>query len=117
MTVTSENRTGGDVDPDVEGADADEGDADPDVPDADADVPDSDADAADATDAADAADAAAGTDRGDDEPTVRCPFCESTDVEQESQFGSEISKSQYYCNGCHTVFERIKYDGKRPDTS
>ncbi|SDX82805.1 PaaD-like zinc ribbon domain-containing protein [Halopenitus persicus] len=105
MTVTSENRTGGDVDPDVEGADADEGDADPDVPDSDADVPDSDVDAA------------AGTDRGDDEPTVRCPFCESTDVEQESQFGSEISKSQYYCNGCHTVFERIKYDGKRPDTS
>jgi hypothetical protein len=113
MTVTSENRTGGDVDPDVEGVDADGGDADPDVPDSDA----ADAADVDAADADDAADATAGTDRGNDEPTVRCPFCESTDVEQESQFGSEISKSQYYCNGCHTVFERIKYDGKRPDTS
>ncbi|SEH51493.1 MULTISPECIES: hypothetical protein [Halopenitus] len=90
MTVASEGRTGGEVDPDVEGAESD---------------------------VEDAADAAAETDRDADEPTVGCPFCDSTDVEQESQFGSEISKSQYYCNGCHTVFERIKYDGKRPDTS
>ncbi len=45
-----------------------------------------------------------------------CPFCGSQDVEQESAFGSEISKSQYYCNGCHTMFERLKYDGERPDT-
>ncbi|WP_186313415.1 PaaD-like zinc ribbon domain-containing protein [Halorubrum salsamenti] len=50
------------------------------------------------------------------EPVVACPFCESTDTEQESAFGSEISKTQYYCNGCHTVFERIKYDGANPDT-
>ena len=45
-----------------------------------------------------------------------CPFCGSTDVERESAFGSEISKSQYYCNGCSTMFERIKFDGKRPNT-
>ena len=45
-----------------------------------------------------------------------CPFCGSTDVELESAFGSEISKSQYYCNGCSTMFERIKFDGKRPNT-
>lgn len=50
------------------------------------------------------------------EPVVACPFCESTDTEQESAFGSEISKTQYYCNRCHTVFERIKYDGENPDT-
>jgi transposase-like protein len=48
------------------------------------------------------------------EPT--CPFCGSTNVERESAFGSEISKSQYYCNGCSTMFERIKFDGKRPNT-
>ncbi|WP_202614559.1 PaaD-like zinc ribbon domain-containing protein [Halostella litorea] len=48
-------------------------------------------------------------------PYVECPHCGSGDVEQESKFGSEISKSQYYCNGCNTVFERIKYDGKQPD--
>lgn len=50
------------------------------------------------------------------EPDVTCPYCESTDTEQESAFGSEISKTQYYCNGCNTVFERIKYDGENPDT-
>lgn len=50
------------------------------------------------------------------EPVVACPFCESTETEQESAFGSEISKTQYYCYGCHTVFERIKYDGANPDT-
>jgi transposase-like protein len=47
---------------------------------------------------------------------VECPFCGSTDVERESAFGSEISKSQYYCNGCSTMFERLKFDGKRPNT-
>ncbi|WP_186336511.1 hypothetical protein [Natrarchaeobaculum aegyptiacum] len=50
------------------------------------------------------------------EPTAVCPFCESTETERYSQFGGEISKRQYYCNGCHTVFERIKYDGATPDT-
>ncbi len=53
------------------------------------------------------------TDSG--EPTVECPHCGSQDTEQESAFGSEVSKSQYYCNGCHTVFERIKWEGKQPD--
>lgn len=47
---------------------------------------------------------------------VICPFCDSENTEQESAFGSEISKTQYYCNGCNTVFERIKYDGENPDT-
>lgn len=45
-----------------------------------------------------------------------CPFCGSTDVTEESVFGSELSKSQFYCHGCSTIFERLKYDGKRPDT-
>lgn len=52
----------------------------------------------------------------DSEHEPACPFCESTDVERESAFGSEISKTQYYCHGCNTLFERIKYDGERPDT-
>ncbi|MHC3437477.1 PaaD-like zinc ribbon domain-containing protein [Natrialbaceae archaeon A-gly3] len=49
-------------------------------------------------------------------PTVVCPFCESDDVERESAFGSEISKAQYYCHGCNTIFERIRYDGNQPDS-
>lgn len=52
----------------------------------------------------------------DAESPVRCPFCDSADVEPESAFGSEISQTQFYCHGCNTVFERIKYDGERPDT-
>ncbi|MDY6765526.1 MAG: hypothetical protein SV377_07605 [Halobacteria archaeon] len=56
-----------------------------------------------------------GTDRKEPK-TPTCPFCGSIDVEEESIFGSEISQSQYYCNGCNTVFERIKYDGELPDT-
>lgn len=48
--------------------------------------------------------------------TVLCPFCGAADTEQESAFGSEISKTQYYCNGCNTMFERIKYDGENPET-
>ncbi|MBV0902895.1 PaaD-like zinc ribbon domain-containing protein [Haloarcula salina] len=52
-----------------------------------------------------------------DEPIrPECPFCGSTETERESAFGSEISKSQYYCHGCNTMFERLKYDGKSPDT-
>ncbi|WP_438267118.1 PaaD-like zinc ribbon domain-containing protein [Haladaptatus salinisoli] len=54
------------------------------------------------------------TEKDEFEPS--CPFCGSTDVERESAFGSEISKTQYYCHHCQTMFERLKYDGKRPDT-
>lgn len=56
------------------------------------------------------------------ETTVRkmsnptCPFCESEDTEKHSEFGSEVSKQQYYCNGCNTVFERVKFDGDLPET-
>ncbi|GGJ00437.1 hypothetical protein GCM10008995_07830 [Halobellus salinus] len=51
-----------------------------------------------------------------DPPEAVCPFCGSEDSDLESTFGSEVSKSQYYCNNCHTVFERIKYDGAMPST-
>ena len=50
------------------------------------------------------------------EESPECPYCGSTDTELESAWGSEVSKSQYYCNGCHSVFERIKFDGELPDT-
>lgn len=52
----------------------------------------------------------------DEDGNPTCPFCGSSDVELESAFGSEISKSQFHCNDCLTVFERLKWDGKRPDT-
>lgn len=56
---------------------------------------------------------------GDDRPDedVSCPFCGSSDVVKDSDFGPEVSKSQYYCNACGTPFERIKWgDARRPDT-
>ena len=59
---------------------------------------------------------AAVDDDREDPPEAVCPFCGSDDSELESTFGSEVSKSQYYCNNCHTVFERIKYDGAMPST-
>jgi transposase-like protein len=58
------------------------------------------------------------TDRDrDGDEGVTCPFCESTAVTKDSEFGPEISKSQYYCTHCETPFERIKWgESKRPDT-
>ena len=49
-------------------------------------------------------------------PAVDCPFCGDEDVERMSRFATEISKEAYFCNGCRSPFERMKYDGRRPDT-
>ena len=53
---------------------------------------------------------------GEEAAGYECPFCGSTDTEPESAFGSEVSAEQHYCHGCHTVFERIKYDGATAET-
>lgn len=42
---------------------------------------------------------------------VRCPFCDGSDTEPFSAFGSSLSVSQYYCRGCRTVFEWVKWRG------
>jgi len=41
---------------------------------------------------------------------VVCPYCGSTDTELFSLFGRQLLTAQYYCNACHTPFERIKDD-------
>lgn len=41
---------------------------------------------------------------------VICPYCRSTDTEPYSLFGQQLLTVQYYCNCCHTPFERIKDD-------
>lgn len=43
-----------------------------------------------------------------------CPFCGSEDVARELAFGSALSKSQYACRACDTVFERIRWEARRP---
>ena len=39
---------------------------------------------------------------------VQCPFCDGTETEQFSAFGSALSVSQYYCRTCRTVFKWMK---------
>lgn len=44
--------------------------------------------------------------------SVTCPFCDGTDTEQFSAFGSAVSVGQYYCRACRTVFEWMKWSGR-----
>ena len=46
-----------------------------------------------------------------------CPFCGSEDVQRELAFGSALSKSQYSCRSCTTVFERIRWEKRRPTSA
>ena len=46
--------------------------------------------------------------------TVMCPFCEESDTEQFSAFGSALSVSQYYCRRCRTVFEWMRRSAGGP---
>lgn len=46
---------------------------------------------------------------------IKCPFCGGEESEQFSTFGSSLSLSQYYCNGCRTVFEAFKWRGREPE--
>jgi hypothetical protein len=41
---------------------------------------------------------------------VVCPFCGSVETELFSLFGQQLLTVQYYCNACHTPFERVKGD-------
>jgi len=47
--------------------------------------------------------------RPDTEDTPPCPFCGSTDVELEAPFGGSLMTRQFYCRGCRTVFEHVKW--------
>jgi DNA-directed RNA polymerase subunit RPC12/RpoP len=44
------------------------------------------------------------------EVEILCPYCGSTDTELFSLFGQQLLTVQYYCNACHTPFERVKDD-------
>jgi len=39
---------------------------------------------------------------------IPCPYCDSTDTELQSEFGSTACKAQYYCNDCEEPFEHFK---------
>lgn len=38
-----------------------------------------------------------------------CPFCGSDETELMSLFGSSPLTSQYYCRGCRSAFEQVKW--------
>ena len=40
--------------------------------------------------------------------TVPCPFCESSETEVRSDFGSTACKALHYCNNCRQPFEHLK---------
>ena len=44
------------------------------------------------------------------EQVIVCPYCGSTRTEFFSLFGQQLLTVQYYCNACHTPFERVKDD-------
>lgn len=39
---------------------------------------------------------------------ISCPYCDSTNTELQSEFGSTACKSQYYCRDCDEPFEHFK---------
>lgn len=39
---------------------------------------------------------------------VQCPFCDGTETKLFSSFGSQLSVSTYWCDHCHTAFEKMK---------
>ena len=44
---------------------------------------------------------------------VPCPFCDGTETELHSPFGTALSVATYWCRTCHTAFEWVKW--KEPD--
>lgn len=49
--------------------------------------------------------------------TPECPFCGSGAVDRELAFGSALSKRQYSCRDCATVFEGIRWVERRPSAA
>lgn len=39
-----------------------------------------------------------------------CPFCDSTETELISPFGGQLTVAGYWCRGCRTGFEYIKWE-------
>ncbi|MCI0693500.1 hypothetical protein L0337_16025 [candidate division KSB1 bacterium] len=44
--------------------------------------------------------------------SVVCPFCGSTETQQETDFGTTLAYAQFYCRQCRTPFEWIKWEDK-----
>lgn len=40
--------------------------------------------------------------------TIECPFCQSSNTVERSEFGSTACKSIHFCNSCHQPFDHFK---------
>jgi ring-1,2-phenylacetyl-CoA epoxidase subunit PaaD len=49
------------------------------------------------------------------ERPVTCPYCDSTESELFSLYGSTLLSSQYVCRACHTVFDVVRFDDEDSD--
>jgi DNA-directed RNA polymerase subunit RPC12/RpoP len=45
-----------------------------------------------------------------DQPELKCPHCDSADVELVAPWGGQIITAQYRCNHCSSYFEAIRAD-------
>ncbi len=45
---------------------------------------------------------------GDPAGAVACPYCDGTEVEEDSPFGPTPCRASWYCNTCDQPFERFK---------
>ncbi|MDX1660201.1 MAG: hypothetical protein R3326_00300 [Gemmatimonadota bacterium] len=41
---------------------------------------------------------------------IACPHCGSVEVEVEAPFGGSLMTRQYWCHGCRTVFEWVRWE-------
>lgn len=48
---------------------------------------------------------------------VRCPKCDSTEVEMYALFGFKLMTSKYRCNTCSLYFEAVRWKSKAEDKS
>lgn len=56
-----------------------------------------------------------GADAGYDLPEhPSCPFCDGSETELHSPFGSALSVATYWCRRCRTAFEWVKWSGRDP---
>ena len=61
------------------------------------------------------------TDRGHDSfsplpAAAPCPFCDGKETELINPFGGQLSVAQYWCRGCRTGFDFMKWEERPPDS-
>ncbi|WP_441296845.1 PaaD-like zinc ribbon domain-containing protein [Bacillus sp. V33-4] len=45
--------------------------------------------------------------------SIQCSFCSSENVKKISSFGTAQLVRQYYCNGCRSVFEYVRWQDSK----